>query len=292
MNPEHAPIPSISVEGLIASRDNAVAALAQCRNILDEARRRLASFGIALPRIEMQFPGGSYRDICEPDYQVRIRKEVDRQAWLAVFKGTSADLVMDSDTRRKLHHKLYESDAYGRGDSSEDLPELTVETLRATLEEIHATRGTYFENCVEAVYRRLSWDHKTNTPGLIGEVLIVSGLYTQWSARYPDATASLNHHEALEDLERVLAILDGQPPPTYGFGLRSMSRVPFGEWTAVPSPTRPLMEIKVHRKGTAHVRILDRQHVASMNAILSRRYPGQVGTGDRHKGRRARARAY
>jgi hypothetical protein len=197
---------------------------------------------------------------------------------------------MDADARDKLHKTLDQSDPYGRNDGQDTLPELTAENIRATFAKVHADRQMYFDNCVEAVYRRLSWDHKTNTPGLFGEVLIISGLVSTWGGRkFQGETTTLEFHPGLQDLERVLAVLDRQPLPTYEFGLRSMKKVPWGVWTTVPSATRPTMEVKVFRKGTAHVRILDREHVIALNAIMGKRYPNAIGTGDRRKKRTSRS---
>jgi hypothetical protein len=93
----------------------------------------------------------------------------------------------------------------------------------------------------------------------------------------------------LFDLERVLALMDGQPPPTWQVGLHKLrashSRLggggtPYGEWIEVPPPSvegRSLLKIKLHKNGNAHVLIRDARHVDELNRIMARRHPGAIG---------------
>jgi len=285
-DPTSAVIPSISIENLIAARDAMLATIDKCRKLHAESAAALALFDVGSPGMGVSLVGGEWCELDDKYWESRIRQEVDRLVWIRVFAATNVGLLMDSKTRRELGEKLHGS----RHSKYDDLPELTAENIRSTWDATIAKARDYFEAGVESVYRSLCWDYKTNTPGLIGETLIVNHHFSKWEVEGRCASR-LNHSDALADLERVLLLIDGQPPPTYQTGIHQAKDMPWGEWTEVQAHTRPLFAVKPHKKGSLHVRILDENHVRALNGIISRRYPGQVGTGDRHKGRRRRQEA-
>lgn len=282
LDPAGALIPSISIDALLAARDAGQAALRECRRLLDEADEQLKVFGISLPPVSVEFSSYDRANIQDRTLVHEIEREVDRHVWLRLFQATNIDTLMDHKTRAELFEKLERrSSRYGhRRGEREELPELTRENIAATIGAVHAQQGEFFDKCIEAVYRSLSWEHKTNEPTRIGEKLIVTGVIDTWARALPRSTVNLRHHESLHDLERVLCLLDGLPPSVHGVGLRSLGEIPYGEWVDVPSPAGPeappLMRIKVFRKGTAHVRITKQKHVDEMNLRMARRFPGAI----------------
>lgn len=272
-------ISSISIDALLAARDAAHAAVDRARAEFAEAKRQLGFFSVDnLPELTVTIRGEHYR-VTDDHWIGFIRKEFDRCVWRSVLKATNVDALMDSETRRELDKQLYGS----RWSNAEDeVPELTKENLIAAWDSMVGRADEFFERCVDSVYRSLSWDHKTNTPGLIGERLIVRGLQYAWARAHQGDSTSLQHHEPSLDLERCLAVVARRPQPTHDSGLRALRSVPFGEWVDVPYPGgAPLMSVRAHRNGTTHVRVLDPAHVRELNAVMARRYPGQVGTGSR-----------
>lgn len=266
-------ISSLSVDALLAARDAMHEAVAQARSAIGDAAARLAAFGIEPTRFEVCFPGNERRELLDDRYAEAIRREIDRRIWLAVLRATNVDTLMDSETRRQFEEKLYLSPLHPSAREA-NLPELTKENLLSTWDSLAARAGDFFERCVESVYRSLSWNHKTNTPGLFGEKLIVRCTWPH----------SIQNHGALLDLERVLCLLDKRPAPAHETGLRAMKDRTCGEWHPIPcagGDGTALMALKRHKKGTAHVRILRPDLVRAMNAIMARRHPGQIGTGRR-----------
>lgn len=268
-------IPSISIDGLLAARDAAHAAFAEARRLATAAREQLAAFEVTMPCLSVEFAGNDHRSLLDEEYAGAIRREVDRHVWKRVLEATNVDLLMDAKTRSQLRDRLGRS-AIGYGAKESDLPELTRENIEATWKSTLASARDYFETAVDSVYRSLLWDRVTNTPGLIGERCIIRSRLYGYSVRYS---------EPLQDLERVLLVLDGQPSPTHQSGIRSMPDIVYGQWAEVPSPVRSVLSIKAHKCGTLHVRIHNQRHAQQMNAIVSRRYPHAIGTGDRRKKR-------
>lgn len=271
-------IPAVSLDALLAARDTALAAFAESRRLLREAREGLRVFGARLPDVKVSFPRGDAASLEDADYARSIEQEIDRHVWVRLFELTNIDTIMDHKTRNDLFSRLHQT-RY-RSETDEEMPALTRENIEATLGWIHGQQEEFFEKGIEAVYRSLSWEHRTNEPTRIGERLIINhAFYTQKREWQGDAV-SLNSHESLHDLERVLCLLDGQPPPTHGTGSRSMGPIPYGQWTDVPSPSGPdgrvLLRLKVFRKGTTHVQILNSKHVDEMNLRMARRFPGAI----------------
>lgn len=67
-------------------------------------------------------------------------------------------------------------DEWDRQLSGDDMPELTLETVMATFQQLNASKLDTFEQGIIDVFRALSWDYKTNNPCKIGKKIIVSRL--------------------------------------------------------------------------------------------------------------------
>ena len=266
-------IGSLSIEGLLAARDNAVRAFETARALLLDAREHLLRFDVPMPALNACYSAGVSRTLLddaerwEECGRADIVREIDRHAWAMLFKKTHVRQLMDVSARRKMDALLHSS-IFGQRPQGETLPPLTAETIAATLEGLHANRAAFFEDQVESVFKRISWDHKTNRPCQFGARMIV---------RASDSWYYGSEHE-LYDLERVLCLLDGQPPPDNDGGLRSLARrdTTQGEWHTVPSSGRALLAIKIHSE-TAHVKILAPELVDQLNRIMSNRYPQALG---------------
>jgi predicted RNA methylase len=275
-------IPSISIDALLAARDNAQRIYKQMGEDLIEARRQLAVFDVELPKVRVQFPGDQHIDL-GPESGDAVNREIDRFVWAQLFRLTNIDTLMDHESRRKLMDQLYQSQAHHRhrkyGEKDEDeLPELTRENIQSVMDGLKEGQLGYFQKCVEAVYKSLSWCHRTNEPGAIGKKLIITGAFYSWSRSMQGDSTSLGHHENIHDLERVLHILSGNAPPTHQTaGLRTIGKLTYGKWTPVPNPHgEPMMDIICYRKGTMHIRIKDQALVNDMNRIMAERHPGAI----------------
>jgi hypothetical protein len=93
---------------------------------------------------------------------------------------------------------------------------LNEDNIRATFQHLYNERGDMFERGVENVFRKLSWDYKTNSPCRFGKRIVITGATSQpWKGeRY----GSINHGHfpnTLDDLLRVMLVLDGKPEPDH-----------------------------------------------------------------------------
>jgi predicted RNA methylase len=271
-------IPSISLEALIAARDGADLAIDHIRETIREANARLLPFGVVLPDLSARLAGGNERDLLSPGHEEAIRYEIDRLIWVRLFQLTNVDTLMDHKTRQELHNKLNQPMTSMYSDD-ERMPEISRENIEATFAGVHGNREKYFNDGVEALFKGLSWKHKTNQPGKLGRKSIMYGCFYAWSSQFRENEVSLQHHNTLQDLERVLCLLAKDPAPVHNVGVRALGKFPWGEWQTVPptSPhASPLLRLKCFKKGTTHVEILDQKYIDQLNRIMAERYPGAI----------------
>ncbi|MBG6083041.1 DUF4942 domain-containing protein [Rubrivivax gelatinosus] len=262
-------IKSISIENTVAKRDAAVAKLRQLFADVDQVDDDLAKLcgrwlrEIVYGRDCLLFAHGGVEEA------IRV---IDADIW--------AKLLLESGLRSFMSSK-----ARGEWDANimnRNVPELTLDNVRATFAQMYAERGEMFTDGVVAVFRSLSWDYKTNSPLAFGPKLILSGLWT-------DKGAYLSHDRChvLDDLVRALHILDGKPEPDVRNGM----------WKRISDVQRKadVLEdayfmLRWYRKaGTAHVTFKRQDLVDGLNIVLGSRFPDAIATDIRNPVHRPKA---
>lgn len=264
-------IPTVSIDALLAARDNLVAALEGAGRKVEEALGHFSRFASYPPSLELSCGSERYRltDARDAD---RWREEVDRAAWRHLFEVSGVSDVMSSERKRKLQGMLH-GPAHRSAD--ERIPPLTRENIAATFESVFSSVGDMFEESVEEVFRKLSWDYRTNVPCRFGRRLIVEYGCDAWPG---SRTWSIRYDSSVNDLERVVCRLAGLPQPDHRSGLRGRGDMPFGEWVTglYGEGVEPPLRVKGHRKRSLHVEIADPEVVDKLNRIIAKRYPGRV----------------
>lgn len=267
------PIKSVSLEGLCLARDVALEAFERIEAIYADAREQLARFDVDMPRLKVMLSGASNDGyaisdlIHQESFAGDLKREIDREAWQTLFSQTSIDRVMDNATRNEFYSKLHGATRWGK---KSDLPELTPENVTATIEGMSAQAGDFFGKALEEVFRNLSWDYVTNAPMQFGGKMIVGNAY-HWLSSFDGRIDC----KRIEDLERILLILDKQPPATYDTGVAGMRGLELATWYDAP-PTDPMKEslfkFKVYKNRNAHV-LVRHDLVGEMNRIMADRHP-------------------
>jgi hypothetical protein len=64
--------------------------------------------------------------------------------------------------------------------------------ILSTFEQLHQSKGDVFERGVINVFKRLSWDYKSNSPCKFGKKIIVEGLvsHTRWGFSFNGGLAA------------------------------------------------------------------------------------------------------
>ncbi len=255
-------VPSVSLEALILKRNALVERLEKACQLLQEADELAENlFGTE------EYRGhrlallcyGSRREFTGPDGLADMIKEVDGRAWSHLLRESGIRSLMDAKAREE----------WDRAIDKNNVPPLTMETIESTFAGLFAQRKEMFERGVIAVFRGLSWDYKTNNPVMFGKRIILRYIIERWGY--------LNYSSChqLDDLVRVMSILDGKPEPDSRQGVsRKLHEAGFP--SEIHKAELDYFTIKGFKNGNGHLTFSRPDLVEKMNQILARHYPSAL----------------
>ncbi len=149
-----------------------------------------------------------------------------------------------------------------------ELPEYTVDNLKATATTLYTDLEKYFCEKVDSLFKRLSGDHITNKPSGFSERMIYKYV---WDSLIECIRSRAS--DEIHDLRSVIFTILGKPVPsrndTYNL-LRCIMET--GEWYDLDGGA---YRIKVFKNGNAHFEV--HPYIAmKLNEILSRLYPTAI----------------
>ncbi|ELQ3274692.1 DUF4942 domain-containing protein, partial [Escherichia coli] len=196
-------IPSVAIDRIIAQRNEGIALFMQAMECLATARRILldASGDIFLYGFE-DYVTDSVRRMDKPEEAKRnITRLADRKIWDRLMTDTGMYTFMSSCQRDEWNSQLM----------SDTCPEITQDNVLATFRHLNASKMQTFEHGLIDVYRKLSWDYRTNNPCRLGKKIIIENLLYRWSNGR--VTLDCSGREALDDLVRPFCLLEGRNVP-------------------------------------------------------------------------------
>lgn len=268
-------IKSISIENVVAKRDAAVARLTNLFDTVDEVDREISA--LSGSRLQYLLGGGRDCRLFERDGLAAAIRTIDSGIWAKLLLESGLRSFMASGDRERWDGNIMNC----------DVPELTLDNVTTTFKSLYAQRGEMFIDGVVAVFRSLSWDHKTNSPMAFGKKIILANL---WS----DKGSYLNYRrcDVLDDLLRAMCVLDGKPEPDARNGMSGRIHLadrPGEVWDDAlkrrvqPEGTDTLEDdyftLKWFKKsGTAHIVFKRQDLVDKMNMVLGSRFPDAIAT--------------
>lgn len=156
-------------------------------------------------------------------------------------------------------------------------PDFEEETVRATLETLLVSRGKFFAERVDGMFRSLSGEHVTNRPEGFSKRMIMYVIDHIGLADY----TKIGH---LTDLRKVIAKFMGRDEPSEGTtrAIIDAARRNTGEWMTVDAGA---MRVRVYMKGTAHLEV-NPEMAWKLNQILASIYPSAIPSSFRTKPKR------
>ncbi|MHC1245220.1 DUF4942 domain-containing protein, partial [Escherichia coli] len=154
-------IPSVAIDRIIAQRNEGIALFMQAMECLATARRILldASGDIFLYGFE-DCVTDSVRCMDKPEEAKRnITRLADRKIWDRLMADTGMYTFMSSCQRDEWNSQLM----------SDTCPEITLDNVLATFRHLNASKMQTFEQGLIDVWRKLSWDYRTNNPCRLGK---------------------------------------------------------------------------------------------------------------------------
>lgn len=283
-------VPSVSVENMVNQRAAVLERIGRAVDLIREAATIASAAHLGMPGFTVGIGYGRTtadrslagsrvmpnRDGSTFDREATEREEldrhiaagVDRAGWAYLMHESGLRSLMDAQARAKW------DEAISRG----DVPALTAETVRATFQALHASRGEMFERGVISCFRSLSWCYKTNLPQKFGRRVVMTYIRSTIAAKWGGGS-SLGHPNydkcaRLDDLSRVFHVLDGKPEPDHRAGW--YSRLNGQRLVTDPPASDGYLSARCFRNGNAHVTLLRADLVDQLNRIIAKHYPGAL----------------
>lgn len=276
-------VKSVSIENMVNQRAAVMERMNKAIELIREAAKIAGAAHLGMPLVKLSTGyGRSNNDECNiaqsflrnnstdgstwgndasDDKRVAdmLRKGVDSSSWQYLMHESGLRSLMDATARAKWDKAISEG----------DIPEFNAANIRSTFTMLHDSRGEMFERGVIACFKSLAWCYKTNLPQKFGKRIVVT---------YLSGTSGYQKCDQLDDLVRVLSVLDGKPEPDYRGGIYSA----LTKSGAMGWPTRPgvadteYLSIKHFKNHNGHVTFKRPDLVEKMNKIIARHYPGAL----------------
>lgn len=255
-----------SIEALIASRDALIKLYEDAAAIGKQAQEIASQWEIWLDQLhcDAQYRRKVY---CEEagGLDPHIRRNIDRAFWSKMINKSGVRDTMSRKTMEEMQKTI----------DGDDCPELTASNIEAVFQGLADNKEKMFGDFLISIYRRLSWNYKTNEPAKFGTKMILS--YAAGYGGYPN----INYDSVLLELERALATLAGIPVPVRSISIASkfprLNGPAYGEWvTAHAEPEQePTFSVKLFKNKNAHVRVRP-DLIKEMNLIIAAAWPSAL----------------
>lgn len=265
------PIPSVSIDHMLTMRAGAMDKVRAAFALLSEAREMMTAGHLGCVPIAV---GGSHRG----DYSISIwkneadalhaaQREIDRGAWSYLMSESGLLTFMDAAAKREWWTALHDHKA--------EFPELTLDNVAATFSTMYQQRGDMFERGVINCFRALSWDYKTNNPCKFGRRIVTRNV-----CHYGGQFVNGQGCDPIDDLLRVMHILDGKPEPDHRQGIASQISDVIAQGKAerrrIAFLDTPYISLRWFKNNNAHVTLKRADLVERLNQIIAKHYPGAL----------------
>jgi hypothetical protein len=274
-------VPSVSIANLVNQREAVLDRIRQAFDLIQEAADIAAEAHLGMPDLSIS-TGSGYRNSGRRIARARLgsdragaryereaddrgeldkmaRLGVDAAAWQYLMHQSGMRSLMDATAREKWDKAIVDG----------DIPELTEANIRSTFRMLHDSRGEMFERGVIACFKSLAWCYKTNLPQKFGKRIVVRNIS---GAYYGDRKA-----DELDDLQRVMAVLDGKPEADHRNGVRAALTKCGIRWGYPRGVCETdYLAIRCFKNNNGHITFKRHDLVEKMNKIIAKHYPGAL----------------
>lgn len=246
------PIKSVSFEALIAKRQAIIEKADQMMQLNDEIEQIQASMSERTTSvIHGSGRGNSVLFMVADKRLAKVTARVDKLAWQKLLDESGLKTMMSRSMLEQWDKIFY--------DDTAPVPELTLDSVKSTFEQLAANRGDMMIDSVVELFQKLSWSYKSNLPHKLGKRIVMThmGAYSRCV-------------DQLADLERVVNALKGldlQQPELASMYYNARLKRSSGEIETDD------FRIKFYANHNAHVFIKDPVIIENLNALIAKRYP-------------------
>ncbi|MFM1263677.1 DUF4942 domain-containing protein [Yersinia enterocolitica] len=260
-------IVSVSIEKIISYREHVLVKVAEAIELLKEAQ--CLSVGIGGGKVtDWDVNHGRYPTMFANDKNkviAQVKKLNDRYIWEDLMKKSGMLSLMDDQAHTEWRKNL----------ESGEYPEITYDNIIASFEQLNNEKNKVFERGAINIFKSLSWDYKTNNPCRFGHRIIINN-FVEYNAKWGFSSGySINNK--LNDLERILNLLDGKLIPDY----RNSVAVRLGDHIrANPSSAKifddEYFNARYFKKCSGHLSFKRLDLIEKLNDILVKHYPAAL----------------
>jgi len=258
-------VPSLSIANLLAQREAAISRLSTVHTLLNEIHGICAALPSRGGGLRLYFGAGDL--LCAKGFShalaltkdgglERASRMFDAYAWQFLLEASGMRSFLDAKAREEWTDSI----------ASLTVPPLTEENISATFANLYASRSAMLERGIIEVFKNLSWRYKTNQPEKMGKRLVL-----RWLAQSSSAT------DKLDDLVRVMHVLDGRPEPDHR---TAMSHLLLQAGLLRPGSRGTLendyLKVTVFKNRNGHLTFKRPDLVSIMNRVIAKHYPGAL----------------
>lgn len=243
---------------MVATYEQALVEIKQAFDLLASAKAKLG--GVIGERSLHLFPDSSISEFDLTASSDKVALYVREQLWRYIIDTTQLRRVMTARRLEEMEKQI----------SKGELPELTAETIEATLVQMIEDSGTMLKEYLAEVFewvRSSGWelkDFKTNKPFELGRKIIkayVLSVNTWGNSR--DVSLPYNSERPLQALHNVFSLLDGQGMVQYPNDLATeiKAAIQKKEWSCEDE----YFKVRWFKKGTMHIEFLRADLVEELN---------------------------
>lgn len=187
-------------------------------------------------------------------------RALDADFWSRAMKLTDVLELMPAVVRNEWTRQI----------KANETPAFELESVRATLQTLIASRAQFFADRVEGIFFNLSDQHSTNSPEGFYKRMIIGRMRTYFG------TLCYERSNFVHDLRCVVATFTGRGEPPARLTTRELDRIhtagEFGEWHEFDGGA---IGLRLYKVGTCHLEV--HPEVAyRLNMVLAWRNPTAI----------------
>lgn len=190
------------------------------------------------------------------DYEA-VMRAIDTGGWQWLMQQTGLAAFLDATAREE----------WDRAIKSQKVPPLERDAIVGTLGKVYEDRGAMLERGVMQQFQRLSWDYRTNSPVAFGSKFIMQHLCDRWGKGKVVLSPNVRSCDELDDLERVLHLLDGKPEPEFSHRTLMTMREALPDRMEFETPH---LRVRLFLAGTGHVWFKRQQDTDRLNRLIGK----------------------
>lgn len=259
-------IPSASIDRILIQRKHALSAFKQGMELIRQAQTMMKE----VTKHHMYgFTDIAQHGIASQSDEsclMRMTRLLDSGIWSRLMNETGMLTMMSHTQISEWQDSL----------NTEKMPEATLDNILASFKLLHQNKGQIFEQGIVDLFKKLSWDYKTNCPCKLGNKIIVNYMVgnSYSNACYRPTDEGRNK---LNDLEKMMCLLDGKNVPDH----RIAAGAAFYDFTSANQWNGEKYEheyfsVKYYKKRSGHIIFKRPDLVEKLNDIITRHHPGAL----------------